>query len=200
MTTDQRAYWDSEAATFDDEPDHGLRDPATRAAWDALMKGLLDAGDRSLRVADLGCGTASLALLLASHGHRVHGIDLSPVMIEFARDKAVAAGTTLQLDVGDASVPDLPAGAFDVVLSRHVVWALPDPRASLTRWTDLLAPGGRMILVEGRWHTGGGLRQDELLGLLDPRLAVLDTARLDDPVLWGKEIEDERYYVMANLE
>ena len=57
MTTDQRAYWDSEAATFDDEPDHGLRDPATRAAWDALMKGLLDADDRSLRVADLGCGT-----------------------------------------------------------------------------------------------------------------------------------------------
>ena len=97
-------------------------------------------------------------------------------------------------------MPDLPAGAFDVVLSRHVVWALPDPRASLTRWTDLLAPGGRMILVEGHWFTGGGLRQDELLDLLDPRLTVLDTARLDDPALWGKEIKDERYYVMAKLE
>ena len=29
--------WDAEAATFDDEPDHGLRDPATRAAWLELL-------------------------------------------------------------------------------------------------------------------------------------------------------------------
>ena len=29
--------WDAEAATFDDEPDHGLRDPATRAAWFELL-------------------------------------------------------------------------------------------------------------------------------------------------------------------
>ena len=33
--------WDSEAATFDDEPDHGLRDPATR---DAFQKVLTDNG------------------------------------------------------------------------------------------------------------------------------------------------------------
>jgi hypothetical protein len=35
--TDQRAYWDGEAATFDDEPDHALGDPATREAWRQLL-------------------------------------------------------------------------------------------------------------------------------------------------------------------
>ncbi|MYR55167.1 SAM-dependent methyltransferase, partial [Streptomyces sp. SID625] len=25
--------WDAQAAVFDDEPDHGLRDPRVRAAW-----------------------------------------------------------------------------------------------------------------------------------------------------------------------
>jgi hypothetical protein len=27
-------FWDEQAAGFDDEPDHGLRDPVVRAAWD----------------------------------------------------------------------------------------------------------------------------------------------------------------------
>ena len=31
MTDDARAYWDDQAAGFDDEPDHGLRDPASSA-------------------------------------------------------------------------------------------------------------------------------------------------------------------------
>ncbi|MGW0652064.1 SAM-dependent methyltransferase, partial [Streptomyces umbrinus] len=29
--------WDAESATFDDEPDHGLRDPAVREAWAARL-------------------------------------------------------------------------------------------------------------------------------------------------------------------
>ena len=56
--TDQtdRAYWDAEAATFDDEPDHGLLDPATREAWRQLLAahpsedvGLAQVGLRELR-------------------------------------------------------------------------------------------------------------------------------------------------------
>ncbi|GHF56087.1 SAM-dependent methyltransferase [Amycolatopsis bartoniae] len=57
----------------------------------------------------------------------------------------------------DASDPALPPAAFDVVLARHVVWALPDPAAALGRWVRLLRPGGRVVLVEGRWATGTGL-------------------------------------------
>ena len=58
--------WDDAAATFDDEPDHGLRDPQVRAAWAALLLPLMPPAPA--RILDLGCGTGSLAVLLASRG------------------------------------------------------------------------------------------------------------------------------------
>ena len=56
-----RAFWNSEATTFDDAADHGLRDPALRARWGELLRRLLPPGGRVL---DIGCGTGSLSLLL----------------------------------------------------------------------------------------------------------------------------------------
>lgn len=186
-------YWDGEATHFDDEPDHGLRDPGTKDAWARLLSQLLPAAPA--RVADLGCGTGSLSVLLASAGHNVTGLDQSSEMLTRARAKA--DDIPLRLVQGDAGAPDLPAAAFDVVLSRHVVWALPDPRAALTRWTDLLVPGGSLVLVEGWWSTGGGLHAQELVDLLDERLTVTLVQPLDDPAFWGRDVDDERYVITA---
>ncbi len=197
MTSDPASYWNAQAGTFDDEPDHGLQDPAVRRAWQALLAELVPPTPQ--RLADLGCGTGSLSVLLAGAGHHVTGLDLAPAMVERATRKAEALGVDARFAVGDASAPDLPAATFDVVLSRHVVWALPEPQHSLRLWTDLLATGGRLVLVEGYWHTGGGLHADELIGLLDPRLEVAEVRRLDEPVYWGKQISDERYVVVADL-
>ncbi len=83
------AYWDEQAASFDDAPDHGLREPAIRAAWTELLLPVMPPAPA--RVADLGCGTGSLAVLLAVAGHRVSGLDLAPLMVERARAKARAA-------------------------------------------------------------------------------------------------------------
>ena len=150
-----RAYWDAEAAGFDEAADHGLRDPQVRGAWDRLLREHLP--EAPVDVLDLGCGTGSLTVLLAEAGHRVHGVDLAPAMVTAARAKVAASGTTATVEVGDASDPPGLAGAYDVVLTRHVLWALPDPSAALSRWVRLLRPGGRLLLVEGRWWTGGGL-------------------------------------------
>ncbi|PPK63132.1 hypothetical protein V5P93_004067 [Actinokineospora auranticolor] len=68
MPEQTRAFWDQHAATFDDEADHGLRDPVVRAAWAELLLPLIPTGSA---VADLGCGTGSLSVLLAEAGHRV---------------------------------------------------------------------------------------------------------------------------------
>ncbi|RSS45908.1 class I SAM-dependent methyltransferase, partial [Streptomyces sp. WAC05858] len=83
--TSTTAYWDAAAADFDNEPDHGLRDPAVREAWAARLRGWLP--ERAGDVLDLGCGTGSLALLAAERGHRVTGVDRSPRMVELARAK-----------------------------------------------------------------------------------------------------------------
>ena len=189
--------WDARAATFDDEPDHGLRDPLTREAWRRLLVEHLPAPPAE--VLDLGCGTGSLSVLLAEQGHLVRGLDMSPAMVARARAKASAAGAGVGASfvVGDAADPACDDRSADVVLSRHVLWALPDPDAALARWVDLLRPGGRLVLVEGRWHTGAGLTAEECVELVRRRREHADVVRLDDPVLWGGPIEDERYLVLS---
>jgi len=186
--------WDSEAPTFDDAADHGLRDPAVRQAWRSLLCGLLP--HPPARVADLGCGTGTLALLLAEEGHRVDGVDFSPEMVSRAVAKTAAEPDVAILE-GDAFAPPLPPTTYDVVLTRHVLWALPDPVEALRRWVALLRPEGRLVLVEGSWTTGAGLRATEVADAArevgrEPTVHVLD-----DPALWGGPITDERYAVVC---
>ena len=177
------AVWDGEADAFDDQPDHGLADPVVRAAWWSLLSQALPAAPA--RVLDVGCGTGSLAVLLAEHGYDVVGVDLAPRMVERARHKAQVHEVEMDLLVGDAADPPVE-GVFDVVLARHVVWALADPASVLERWLGLLAPGGVLVLVEGFWHTGAGISAADLLALVCARTGSLTWRRVsDDVALWG---------------
>ena len=196
MNLDQvREEWDAEAEAFDTYPDHGMLLPATRAAWWEVLEGALPTAPA--RVADLGCGTGTVSVLLAEHGYDVTGVDLSPRMIALARTKAQTARQSVLFEVGNAAEPALDPGGFDVVFARHVVWAMSDPAAALHRWAALLAPGGRLVLVEGRWSTGAGLPADSLCALVSPVMSHIDVVPLSDPILWGKEIDDERYLLLA---
>ncbi|TQM79899.1 methyltransferase family protein [Saccharothrix saharensis] len=195
MTTEAREFWDERAATFDREPDHGLLDPEVRRAWADLLLPLVPLAPVS--IVDLGCGTGSLAVLLAEAGYEVHGVDLSGRMVAAAREKARVAGVRADFAQGDAADPPSPAASFDVVLARHVLWALPDPGAALARWVDLLKPGGLLLLVEGRWSTGAGLPAARTRELVLAVRAQAEVEHLTDPALWGRAIEDERYLVVS---
>jgi SAM-dependent methyltransferase len=183
--------WDREAASFDDEPDHGLADPVTRTAWRDLLLGVLPPAPA--RIADLGCGTGTLTRLLADEGYVVDGLDFSPKMIDRAREKVPDATFV----VGDAALPPLEPGAYDAVLSRHVLWAMPDPEAAFGRWADLLKPGGIVVLVEGRWGNGAGLTAGDAEAIVRSRLADTIVRPLPKRAYWGKEIDDDRYLLVA---
>lgn len=190
--------WDAEAARFDEEPDHGLGAPEVRTAWAARLTAWLPA--RPVDVLDLGCGTGSLALLAAEQGHRVTGVDSSPAMV--ARARAKLAGRDAVFLLGDAAAPPVGERLFDVVLVRHVLWALPDPARVLRHWRGLLRPGGRFVLVEGVWGTVTpvGIPADRLTALLAPLAADVRVEPLSaQAVLWGKEVDDERYAVVATV-
>ncbi|MEU0271006.1 methyltransferase domain-containing protein [Streptomyces sp. NPDC006307] len=211
MTSAISRYWDAAAATFDDEPDHGLRAAPTRAAWRSRV--LRWAPPEPSDVLDVGCGTGSLSVLLASAGHRVTGVDLAPRMVERARAKAAAAGLGARFLVGDAAAPPTGEDRFDMLVSRHLIWTLPDPGAALRAWVDRLRPGGRLVLVEGRWREAGpaayvpgaeglpwngGVGAEELASVVRPLVADLEVEPLSGVAeLWGGPVEDERYAVVA---
>ena len=113
-TPEARLYWDKEAGTFDQEPDHGLLDAEVRAAWQELLEKSLPAPPAA--VLDMGCGTGSLSVLLAEAGYGVTGIDFSPAMIAQADAKAQHAGQFISFQVMDAASPSLWPQKFDVIL------------------------------------------------------------------------------------
>lgn len=187
--------WDREAAFFDQAPDHGLKDPEVRSRWSRLLGRLVPQSGTAL---DVGCGTGTLSLLLSECGLQVTGIDSSTRMLAFARRKATAAGARIRFLADDAGSPTLPPGQFDLVLGRHILWALPDIPATLAKWSTLLRPGGRMVLIEGFWHTGVGLHLHQVENALPESMTkVLRENLADDPVLWGGPVADERYVVVA---
>jgi SAM-dependent methyltransferase len=188
------AAWDAEAEAYDEPADHGLTDRLVRNAWQALLLGVLP--EAPARIADLGCGTGTLSLLLAEAGYRVDGVDFSPAMVARARTKlAGVPGVTVA--EGDAFQPQLPASSYDTVLCRHVLWAMPDPAVALDRWLRLLAPGGRLVLVEGFWSNGAGLTAAQTVELVTGVGLGAELTMLDDPALWGGPTGDERYLVTA---
>lgn len=217
------AHWDRRATTFDEEPDHGLADPAIRAAWVRRLSAWLPAPPA--RVADLGCGTGTLAVLLATLGHDVTASDIAPAMVECAHRKAAAARVDLEVAVEDAAAPGLADGSIDVVLVRHLAWTLPDPETAIERWASLLRPDGRLVMVEGRWGTPlpqdhgdhaaadhgdyttarhslpwyGGVSANTLVPVLRRRFSHVDHHNLaSEDALWGRTVSDERYAVIAH--
>ena len=143
-----RDWWDADAATYDDSSDHGwaVASPALRAAWNAALHRFLP-GPGS-RVLDVGAGTGFLSLAAARLGHRVTALDLSEGMLARLREHADREGLTVEVVQGGAEDP--PAGPFDAVVERHLLWTLPDPGAALAAWRSA-APEGRLVLFEGLW-------------------------------------------------
>ncbi len=92
-------------------------------------------------IVDLGCGTGQLTVTLATPGRDVFGIDPSPTMINYARDRPGAE--RVRWINGDSS--DLPDGDFDLALmtgnvAQHILD--PDWARTLTGLRHALRPGG----------------------------------------------------------
>jgi len=211
-----RRHWSDRAATFDTGLTHGLHSDAQRDAWTRCLARW--AGSDSVDVLDVGCGTGFLALQLATLGHRVTGVDLSPAMLDLARTKAASAHLTARFEIADGEQLPFPSISFDLVVQRHVIWTLPAPAEALLEWRRVLRPGGGLVLIEGDWRPGSAQRNDDYteirdaLPLYDGRPSTVLAALVGDagfaPVqveplmnsdLWGAAPDAERYAIVARV-
>jgi len=140
-------YWSGRAAEFDLGPSHGVLNEAQHQAWLDLLREVV--GPPPLRVLDVGCGTGFLALRMAELGHTAVGIDLSEGMLTAAQRKAEGVELPVTFRLGDAEAPPSDGAPYDVILERHVIWTLPQPREAGHAWQALIRPGGLLILIEG---------------------------------------------------
>lgn len=99
------------------------------------------------RVLDLGCGGGILSESLARAGAHVTGIDLSPDVIQVARDHAQEQALDIQYECID--VADLTAqkpGYFDIVVCMEMLEHVPNPALIVEYACQLVKPGGELFL------------------------------------------------------
>jgi len=106
------------------------------------------------RVLDIGGGPGRYAIWLAARGHRVTLADLSPDLLDIARDRIAVAGVgSLVEEIVEADARDLtrwPDSAFDAALSLGPFYHLPDPadRArAVAELARVLHPGGMAFVA-----------------------------------------------------
>lgn len=144
----QRQFWTTEGAR--QYQDYGDTNEALFAPFGSAM---LDAARLQPPewVLDVGCGhgtsTLDAAERVAPTG-RVVGVDISPAMLEPARDRVAAAGlNNVELLEADAQMHPFEPGSFDAMISRFGTMFFQDPAAAFANFGRALRPGGRLVFV-----------------------------------------------------
>jgi SAM-dependent methyltransferase len=93
-------------------------------------------------VLDVACGTGVVSVTAARLGARVTSLDLTPELLERARENARIAGVDVQWNEGDVEKLPFADASFDVVLSQFGHIFAPQPEVAIGEMLRVLKPGG----------------------------------------------------------
>ncbi|MCJ2043295.1 metalloregulator ArsR/SmtB family transcription factor [Methylobacterium sp. J-078] len=158
-------------------------------------------GDRPIQnLVDLGTGTGRMLGLLAGRAVRAVGLDSNHAMLSVARANLERMGLArVDLRQGDIHAPPFGRAGFDLVVVHQVLHYLDDPARALREAARLVAPGGRLLVVdfaphdleflrETQAHRRLGFAPEQVTGWLDdaglPTVTTRDLAPTD-------EVEDQ---------
>jgi SAM-dependent methyltransferase len=98
-------------------------------------------------VLDVATGTGVVSVTAARAGARVSALDLSPVLLERARQNAATAGVEVSFSEGDVEHLPYPDASFDVVLSQFGHMFAPRAEVALDQMLRVLKPGGTIAFT-----------------------------------------------------
>lgn len=142
-------YEDSIRDEFTHQSEAFARAPAmvSAAALGALVE--LVPADPGARWLEVACGPAAVGRALARRVGSVHGVDLTPAMIETARAEAAAEGlANVELSLGDATALKFEDASFDGALTRFSLHHIPLPARVVEEMARVVRPGGHVVISD----------------------------------------------------
>ena len=167
------------------------------------------------RILDLPCGQGRHAIEMARRGYEVTGMDISPFLIEIARERAQAAGVQVHWLTGDMR-QKIPAVEFDLILNLFTSFGYfaddDDDQQVLAAAASMLAPGGRFVLEvingervmanfeERGWFTVGQSAVMEARSLDRPSQRMVVQRTVSTPADTKTSVHSLRLYTGPQLE
>ena len=169
------AWFAAHAADWDRERSLHIADSAVEAAILAAL------ADRNLgSLVDVGTGTGRMIELLGARAREALGIDRSPEMLRLARGRIEASGLPhAEVRRGDMYALPRGDGSVDTVVLHQVLHFADDPAAVIGEAARVLAPDGRLLVVDFMPHGREELRTQQRhlrLGFADAQVTGWMTA------------------------
>ncbi|MDL1900442.1 class I SAM-dependent methyltransferase [Anaerolineae bacterium CFX9] len=131
-------------ATYDEQPGFFISG-AVAEAYKQDIEAALGSFSQYQTVLEVGCGSGVFTAFLAAQGLNIVGIDRNEAQLEVARERL----PEVEFQLADFALDSMAYKyRFDLMAARYVIHELADPIATFTAWKDLLAPGGKVLLIE----------------------------------------------------
>ena len=124
------------------------------------------------KILEVGVGTG-IGLPYYRREHQVHGIDISPHMLDRAKKRVhrKRLGNVTQLTIMDARKLQFADNSFDAIVAAYVMSVVPEPDKVIREIERVCKPGGDVIIVN-HFAAAGGMRRgvEKLLAPLSNKL------------------------------
>lgn len=145
--TSIKNYWNWRSRSFGCDIDKSAE---VVNRWGIILNDIVSGASGKCAL-DVGTGTGQFALYLAGSGFVVTGIDLAENMISHAKQNAGKHEIDIDFQIGDAERLEFEDNTFDVVVSRNLLWTLPNPQKAIFEWRRVMKPGAILVVCDGLW-------------------------------------------------
>ena len=136
----EKAFWNKTADRYSRRP------VSDEAAYQKKLDKTREYFQPDMEVLEIGCGTGSTAIAHAPYVGHIRASDLSPRMIEIAREKAKAEGVdNVTFEASSVEGLDVPDGSIDVVMAHNILHLLDNWEQAIADIHRMLKPGGVFV-------------------------------------------------------